>query len=152
LTLTLALDADPTRTLTRTLTHTKDNGGSVAALAGNGFCVIAADTRLREGYSILARNASRLLPLGDRGVVASAGCWADTARLWRRLEAAADEYTWEDGGAGGAMELEAVVQYLSHSLYQRRSAPYYVQNVVASPSPCTKLRPHPKALAGKASP
>ena len=35
----------------------------MAAIGGPGFCVIASDTRLCAGYSILTRNQSKLFDL-----------------------------------------------------------------------------------------
>lgn len=38
----------------------QDNGGTAVAVAGRGFAVIAADTRIIRGHSVLAKTASRL--------------------------------------------------------------------------------------------
>ena len=37
-----------------------DNGGTVVAIAGKDYCIIAADTRLSEGYIIRSRNTTRI--------------------------------------------------------------------------------------------
>jgi len=47
----------------------RDNGGTVLAIAGEDYCLIAADTRLSDpGYRIHSRNVSRLLQVSARSV------------------------------------------------------------------------------------
>jgi 20S proteasome alpha/beta subunit len=59
-----------------------DNGGTVIAIAGADFAIIAADTRLSEGYTILSRGVTRLHGFGSsdlqqqRTFLATAGCWS----------------------------------------------------------------------------
>jgi hypothetical protein len=36
-----------------------DNGGTIIAFRGDGFCILAGDTRLSERYMIHSRNISR---------------------------------------------------------------------------------------------
>lgn len=40
-----------------------DNGGTVLAVAGNDYCIVAGSKRLSTGYSILTRNQSKILQL-----------------------------------------------------------------------------------------
>merc|ERR1712080_143006 len=55
-----------------------DNGGSVVAIAGADFCVIASDTRLSgHGYAILSREQPKLFKLSETTVLGSTGCWCD---------------------------------------------------------------------------
>lgn len=62
-----------------------NNGGTAVAVAGRDYCIIAADSRLSDGYSILSRNVSRVHRLSENTHLATAGCWADTQGLLRLL-------------------------------------------------------------------
>jgi hypothetical protein len=44
----------------------EDNGGTVLALAGEDYCVLAADTRLSSDYRIRTRNVTRLFEVSHR--------------------------------------------------------------------------------------
>lgn len=63
-----------------------NNGGTVVAVAGPDYCIIAADSRLSDGYTILSRNVTRVHRLSGDTHLATAGCWADTQGLLRLLE------------------------------------------------------------------
>ncbi|KAG8293304.1 Proteasome subunit beta type-1 [Homalodisca vitripennis] len=60
---------------------------TTVAIAGPDFCVIASDTRLGTGYSILTREQPKLFRLSSTTVLGSSGCWCDTLSLSRLLEA-----------------------------------------------------------------
>ena len=58
------------------------NGGTVAAIAGPNYCIIASDTRCSSGYEILSRNVSHIHTLSNQNVVlASSGCKTDIDQL-----------------------------------------------------------------------
>jgi 20S proteasome subunit beta 6 len=41
----------------------ENNGGTCVCVAGDDFCVVAADTRMSEGYSIHTRHYHKLVRL-----------------------------------------------------------------------------------------
>jgi hypothetical protein len=58
------------------------NGGTVAAIAGPNYCIIASDTRCSAGYEILSRNVSHIHTFSNKNVVlASSGCKTDIDQL-----------------------------------------------------------------------
>jgi len=105
-----------------------DNGGSVVAIAGDNFSVIASDTRLTQGYGILTRDQSKLFKMTGSTVLASTGCWCDCQTFNRRLQIQLKMYAYDHQNE---MSTKAVAQYASTMLYGRRFFPYYVWNVLA---------------------
>ena len=64
----------------------------MVAIAGKDYVVIAADTRLTQGYEILSRNVSRLHPLTSKCILGNGGCWTDMVTLNRTLDYDIKEY------------------------------------------------------------
>lgn len=54
-----------------------DNGGSIVAIGGDGYVLIASDTRLASGFSIYTRDQPKLFKLTDETVLGCTGCWCD---------------------------------------------------------------------------
>jgi len=104
-----------------------DNGGSTLGIAGKDFCVIAADTRLSEGYSIATRNGSKIIKLTEKTVLASAGMQADILTLHKTIVARLEQYKHQ---MGKEMSTTAIAQMLSIMLYHKRFFPYYTFNVL----------------------
>jgi len=105
-----------------------DNGGSLVAIAGPNYAVIASDTRLTQGYGILTRKQSKLFKLTDSTVLASSGCWCDSITFHKRLQAQLKMYNYEHQND---MTTTAVAQFASTMLYSRRFFPYYVSTIIA---------------------
>ncbi|XP_017043061.1 proteasome subunit beta type-1 [Drosophila ficusphila] len=106
----------------------ESNGGSIVAIAGDDFVVIAADTRLSSGYNIHSRSQSKLFQLSPLTVLGSTGCWADTLSLTGLMKVRMQSY---EHTHLRTMTTDAVAQMLSITMYNRRFFPYYVSNILA---------------------
>ncbi|KAG9443932.1 hypothetical protein H6P81_015272 [Aristolochia fimbriata] len=104
-----------------------NNGGTCVAIAGADYCVIAADTRMSTGYSILTRDYSKIIKLADKCVMASSGFQADVNTLQRNLAAKHLVYQHQHNKQ---MSCPAMAQHLSNTLYYKRFFPYYAFNVL----------------------
>ncbi|KAK0565628.1 Proteasome subunit beta type-6 [Tilletia horrida] len=103
------------------------NGGSILAVAGPDFCVIAGDTRQSTGYSIQTRYKPKVHRLTDKAVLAVCGFAADSDTLVLRLR---QQIEWYRHAHEKAMPLSAIARLISKTLYGKRFFPYYVYNIL----------------------
>lgn len=104
-----------------------NNNGTVVAIAGADYCVIASDTRMSTGYSILTRDYSKICKLADKTFLASSGFQADVRALQKVLAARHLTYQHQHNKQ---MSCPAMAQLLSNTLYYKRFFPYYAFNVL----------------------
>lgn len=104
------------------------NGGSLIAVAGEDFAVIASDTRLSEGYSILSRDSPHLYRVQPKCVVGCVGFHGDCLTFTKVLDTRLKMYEYEHNKNAST---PAIAQLLSTMLYNRRFFPYYVNTIVA---------------------
>lgn len=105
----------------------QNNGGTVVAVSGKDYTLVASDTRYSLGYSVPARSVSRILKLTDKVVLASSGMAADIVTLHKMLKLRLVQYRHAHKKD---MSLTAASQMLSNMLYYRRFMPYYTFNVL----------------------
>lgn len=104
------------------------NGGSIVGVAGEDFAVVASDTRLSEGYSILSRENPHLFQIHPKCVVGCVGFHGDCLTFTKSLQTRLRMYEHENNKKAST---PAVAQLLSTMLYYRRFFPYYVNTIVA---------------------
>ncbi|XP_028518345.1 proteasome subunit beta type-1-A [Exaiptasia diaphana] len=104
------------------------NGGTVLAISGEDFAVIASDTRLSQGFQIHTRDSPKLYKLTKSTVLGCSGFHGDCLTLTKHIDARLQMYEHEHGKK---MSCPAIAQMLSTMLYYRRFFPYYTYNILA---------------------
>ncbi|XP_031551908.1 proteasome subunit beta type-1-A-like [Actinia tenebrosa] len=104
------------------------NGGTVLAISGEDFAVIASDTRLSQGFQIHTRDSSKIYNLTQSTVLGCTGFHGDCLTLTKHITARLQMYEHEHGKK---MSCPAIAQMLSTMLYYRRFFPYYTYNILA---------------------
>ena len=104
------------------------NGGSLVSIAGEDFTVLASDTRLSEGYSILTRDAPHIFKLTPTCLIGCTGFHGDCLTFTKNLEIRLKMYEYEHNKKPST---SAIAQLVSTMLYNRRFFPYYVNTIVA---------------------
>ncbi|KNH05340.1 20S proteasome beta 6 subunit [Perkinsela sp. CCAP 1560/4] len=107
----------------------QDNGGCVIAIGGPGYVIIAADTRLSEGFTIFSReDSSKVALVAPRTLLGSTGMQADRIALQHVLK---EKLRWYNFDNNRSPNTESIAQLLSNELYFRRFFPLYTFNVLA---------------------
>lgn len=106
-----------------------DNGGTCAAIAGKGFVIVAADTRLNGDFNIHTRHdLSKIKALTPATFLASSGMQADRLFLHEVLQHDVSWYTFNHSNR--VPSTQALAQKLSTVLYGRRFFPLYTFNIL----------------------
>uniref|UniRef100_A0A7S4NXT5 Proteasome subunit beta n=1 Tax=Paramoeba aestuarina TaxID=180227 RepID=A0A7S4NXT5_9EUKA len=106
-----------------------DNGGCVIAIGGAGYVIMAADTRLSEGFTILSRDdTTKIAQVAPQTLLGSTGMQADRVALQQLLK---EKLRWYDFENNRSPDTSSIAQLLSNNLYYRRFFPLYTFNVLA---------------------
>lgn len=105
-----------------------DNGGTVVAIAGKDYAIIASETRLATGYQIYTRDQPKLFQITPKTILGSTGCWCDALTFAKVIESKVRNYLYEHNRV---ISTPAAAQLMSIQLYYKRFFPYYVSNIVA---------------------
>ena len=89
--------------------------------------MVAGDTRISQGYSILSREYSRTTKLTDKCVITSSGMVADIEVLHKNLITQVKIYERKHRRQP---DTESMAQLLGNTLYGRRFMPYYAFNLL----------------------
>ncbi|KLO07178.1 proteasome subunit [Schizopora paradoxa] len=104
-----------------------DNGGTILAIAGQDFAVIAGDTRQTVGYEIQTRYAPKVFRLNDKAVLAVNGFAADGNMFVKKVKQKLEMYRHAHAKD---MPLRAIARLIQTMLYAQRFFPYYVYNIL----------------------
>lgn len=89
--------------------------------------MVAADTRMSQGFNVLSRQYSKTSKLTAKCIITSAGMAADVEKLHKDLEIRVRQYKLQNKREPST---ESVAQFLSNTLYGRRFMPYYAFNLL----------------------
>uniref|UniRef100_A0A1A9WGI2 Proteasome subunit beta n=1 Tax=Glossina brevipalpis TaxID=37001 RepID=A0A1A9WGI2_9MUSC len=106
------------------------NGGTIVALACNGFAIIAGDARLNRDKAnyIHNHNQNKIFQLAGNCILGSAGCWTDVLTFTSLVE----NYTARfRRNHADMLSLGDIAKMLSFFMYPRRPSPYCITNLVA---------------------
>jgi len=104
-----------------------ENGGTILAIAGADFSVIAGDTRQSEGFSIQTRYAPKVFRLTDKAVLAVNGFAADGNMFVKKVK---QRLEWYRHAHSKDMSIKAIARLIQTMLYAKRFFPYYVYNIL----------------------
>lgn len=102
--------------------------GTTIAIAGKDFCLIAADTRISEGYGIISREHSKTSQLTPKCCITSSGMVADVDALHKLLITKVKIYRRDHNN--NYPGTESLAELLMNTLYGRRFMPYYAFNLL----------------------
>jgi len=104
------------------------NGGTVLAVAGKNYAIVAGDTRMSTGFNIKSRDVSKIFKINSKTVLGTGGFRGDITTLQKLLTAKSTQYEHQHGEG---MLPHAIAQSLANTLYGKRFFPYYTWNVLA---------------------
>lgn len=102
-------------------------GGTTLAIAGDGFAILAGDTRHSTGFAIDSRDETQLFEVGDNLLLASNGFSADARAL---VDDVRTKIKWYHHKHQKNLDIKSCARTIMHILYGRRFFPYYVSPIL----------------------
>ena len=103
------------------------NGGNIVAVVQDDIAVLAGDTRISRGYSILKRDGTKIHQLTQDTWILTGGMYADMINLWKLLDEQIKLYQVDFERIPSS---NTIASLLSRILYRKRNFPYYTFNTV----------------------
>ncbi|KAJ2762247.1 proteasome core particle subunit beta 3 [Coemansia nantahalensis] len=104
------------------------NGSAVVAMVGKGCVAIASDKRLGQRALTVDMDFQKVFPMTERTYVGLPGLATDVKTLHDRFRMHVNLYKHREERT---IEPETFANMVSHTLYERRFGPYFVEPVVA---------------------
>ena len=103
----------------------QNNMGTSVAIGGEGFVVIASDTRMsldEDNYCILTRNSTKVYELTKTCCLTGSGMRADVQELVEVIKKEIKKYRYANNKD---MSVKSIAQLVQCVLYSKRTFPYY---------------------------
>nr|UXY87584.1 26S proteasome SU B6 [Cryptomonas curvata] len=108
----------------------QNNGGTVVSVSGKTFCIVAADTRCSNGFSIPTRFQTKIIKISKKILIATSGMFSDTKFLQKQIKNNIIEYQYSNSNNSNIF-IENCAFYISNLLYSKRFFPYYTFNLLS---------------------
>jgi len=105
----------------------QNNGGTILAIGGKNFSLVASDTRFSIGMTIPSRSTTRIIKISPNVILASAGMFADLFILQNLMQKGIELFRKENSSI---CLISNCAFYLSYMLYTKRFFPYYTFNIL----------------------
>ncbi|KAF0992391.1 hypothetical protein HZS_2669 [Henneguya salminicola] len=105
------------------------NGGSIIAISGDSYVVLACDNRMSEGYIIHSRNTSKIQKLTDKLYIAICGFHGDASAFLKILDIKIKNYQKNHKKVMRLIKFNNLL--ISNTLYSHRFFPYYTYIILA---------------------
>eukprot|EP00966_Prymnesium_polylepis_P001830 42052-Prymnesium_polylepis.1 len=117
------------------------NGGTVLAIAGPDYAIVAGDTRMSTGFNIKSRNVSKIFEVAPGTMLATGGFRGDITTLQKLLRAKVTQYAHRHRES---MKPHSVAQVRDKSLPRRVTPPFHpCARMAAGCGRCATRHPPP---------
>lgn len=106
----------------------QNNGGTILAIGGKNFSLIASDTRFLLGMAIPFRKTNRIVKISPNILLATSGMFVDLFFLQNLMQKGVKNFRTENSTI---CLISSCAFYLSYILYCRRFFPFYTFNLLS---------------------